>query len=233
MQTALITGASRGLGHALATHLAANGWNVIAAGRDEARLAATRAAHPAAITTAAGDLRDHAHQIVLAELAREAGGLDLLVLNAGTLGPSPLPPVRELDPAALHRLLSINVVAQVSLTQLLLPQLLARPLPTIVSLSSDAASGAYPGWGGYGASKAALDQLMAVLAAELPALTVYAFDPGDMRTDMHQRAFPGEDISDRPEPAAVVPALLDLLRRRPDSGRYQASDLLAEAGVHA
>lgn len=132
---------------------------------------------------------------------------------------------------ALRSLLEAAVLAPLALTQLALPLLRAAGAPTVVTLSSDAAVEAYPGWGGYGAAKAALDHLAAVLAAEEPApLRVYAVDPGDMRTAMHQRAFPGEDISDRPEPATAVPALLRLVDERPPSGRYRASDLLTHAG---
>jgi NAD(P)-dependent dehydrogenase (short-subunit alcohol dehydrogenase family) len=227
MSTALVTGASRGFGHALAAGLVATGWTVIATGRAADRLEKTRDLDRSHVITLRGDVRDHDHQLSLIEAARRAGGLDLLVHNASTLGPSPLPAARQLAPQELSRILAVNVVAPLALTRLALPLLLASPQPTLAALSSDAAVGAYPGWGGYGASKAALDQLMAVLAVEQPSLAVYAFDPGDMRTDMHQRAFPGEDISDRPEPETVVPALLHLLRERPASGRYRASDLLA------
>jgi NAD(P)-dependent dehydrogenase (short-subunit alcohol dehydrogenase family) len=142
-----------------------------------------------------------------------------------------LPPLGELPAAELARIFGVNVVAPLALTQLALPLLRRAPRPVVVALSSDAAAEAYEGWGGYGSSKAALDHLMRVLAVEQAesGLTVYALDPGDMRTDMHQRAFPGEDISDRPEPETVVPALLELLRQRPASGRYRASDLLTGA----
>jgi NAD(P)-dependent dehydrogenase (short-subunit alcohol dehydrogenase family) len=161
--------------------------------------------------------------------ARELGGLDLLVHNASELGPSPLPSVARIGSDDLTEIFAVNVIAPLAITQLALPLLRRSATPTIVSLSSDAAIEAYPDWSGYGSSKAGLDHLMAVLAAEQPAggaLAVYRFDPGDMRTQMHQRAFPGEDISDRPEAATVVPSLLALLRRRPASGRYRASDQL-------
>jgi NAD(P)-dependent dehydrogenase (short-subunit alcohol dehydrogenase family) len=211
MSTAIITGASRGFGRALAAGLAARGWTVVAAGRDHDRLEETRQIDPRQIVTVRGDVRELDHQRALVETAYRAGGLDLLVHNASALGPSPLPTVSELAPSELSRVLAVNVLAPLTLTQLALPLLDASAAPTVVALSSDAAVEAYPGWGAYGSSKAALDQLMGVLATERPTLAVYRFDPGDMRTDMHQRAFPGEDISDRPEPASVVPALLQLL----------------------
>lgn len=237
MQTALITGASRGFGAALTTALAERGWRVVVDARDAAALAA---AHPAATSPTApdpggivavpGDLTDRGHRDDLATIVDRLGGLDLLVLNAGTLGPSPLPSVATLAPEDLHEVLDTNVVAQHALLRALLPAL-RRSAGTVVALSSDAAVEAYPGWGAYGASKAALDHLVAVLGAEEDELTVVAFDPGDMRTAMHQAAFPGEDISDRPLPESVVPALLALLERRPASGRYRAVDELAPAGA--
>jgi NAD(P)-dependent dehydrogenase (short-subunit alcohol dehydrogenase family) len=170
---------------------------------------------------------DPDHQSTLAATAAVAGRLDLLVLNASELGPSPLPAVTDLPVDALRRVLEVNVVAPQRLLAALLPELLAATSPTVVALSSDAAVEAYLGWGAYGASKAALDQLIRVFGVEQPDVRAYAFDPGDMRTDMHQAAFPGEDISDRPLPEAVVPALLRLLADRPPSGRYVAADLLA------
>jgi NAD(P)-dependent dehydrogenase (short-subunit alcohol dehydrogenase family) len=229
MSTAIITGASRGFGRALSAGLASHGWTVIAAGRNRDRLDATRGMDPSHILAVRGDIRDLDHQQALVEAAARNGGLDLLVHNASALGPSPLPNIDELAPADLSRVLAVNVIAPLTLTQLALPLLDASATPTIVGLSSDAAVEAYPGWGAYGSSKAAVDQLLSVLAVERPALAVYGFDPGDMRTDMHQRAFPGEDISDRPEPATVVPALLGLLDERPASGRYRAADLTAGA----
>jgi NAD(P)-dependent dehydrogenase (short-subunit alcohol dehydrogenase family) len=231
MSTALITGASQGFGHELAAGFASAGWTVIAAGRDAGRLATTRSRDAARIITVRGEVEDPEHQRSLVAAAGRAGGLDLLVHNASELGPSPLPALADLAPSELARIYAVNVIAPLALTQRALPLLRKARQPAIVALSSDAAVEGYPGWGGYGSSKAALDQLMRVLAAEQSAdsnLVVYAFDPGDMRTEMHQRAFPGEDISDRPEPATVVPALLELLRQRPTSGRYRAADVLAE-----
>jgi NAD(P)-dependent dehydrogenase (short-subunit alcohol dehydrogenase family) len=232
MSNALITGASQGFGRALALALAAGGWTVIATGRDRQRLDETRALAGENLITVRGDVRDRAHQLALMDTARELGGLDLLVHNASELGPSPLPSVARIGPDEIAEIFAVNVIAPLAITQLALPLLRRSAAPTIVSLSSDAAVEAYPGWSGYGSSKAALDHLMAVLAAEQPAdgsLAVYSFDPGDMRTQMHQQAFPGEDISDRPEAATVVPALLALLRRRPASGRYRAADQLLSA----
>jgi NAD(P)-dependent dehydrogenase (short-subunit alcohol dehydrogenase family) len=174
----------------------------------------------------AGDVADAGHRSKLAAAVRRLGRLDLLVNNASELGPSPLPRLAEYPLDELARIYQVNVIAPLALTQLVLP-LLVDSGGTVLNVSSDAAVEAYEGWGGYGSSKAALDQLTAVLAVEQPALRVYAFDPGDMRTDMQQRAFPGEDISDRPEPEAVVPALLRLLDERPPSARYRAADLAA------
>jgi NAD(P)-dependent dehydrogenase (short-subunit alcohol dehydrogenase family) len=230
MSTTIITGGSRGFGHALTAALARDGWTVIATGRDADALETAHAFDPARVITIRGDVRDPAHQREIVTAAQRAGGLDLLVHNASTLGPSPLPAVANLTAQELTRIFDVNVVAALALTRLALPLLRASAQPTVVALSSDAAVEAYEGWGGYGSSKAALDHLMAVFAAEEPALAVYSFDPGDMRTAMHQKAFPGEDISDRPEPETVVPTLLGLLRARPASGRYQAAD---RAGVPA
>lgn len=228
-RTALITGASRGLGHALATALAARGWRLVVDGRDAARLDIAVAAfpHPDRVTAVPGDVTDPRHRAALA--AAVGPGLDLLVNNASELGPSPLPSLAELTADDLRRVLEVNLVAPLGVVQAVLPALRATG-GTIVDISSDAAVEAYAGWGGYGASKAALDQLTAVLAVENPELRVYAVDPGDMATDMHQAAFPGEDISDRPAPETVVPSLLALLDGERPSGRYRAADLVpAEA----
>jgi NAD(P)-dependent dehydrogenase (short-subunit alcohol dehydrogenase family) len=233
IRTALVTGASRGLGRALATELNGRGWRVVVDGRDAAVLAAAAAAlpHPELVTAVPGDVADPAHR---AELAAAAGDrLHLLVNNASDLGPSPLPRLAELDADRFAAVLGVNTVAPLALIQLALPALTAAG-GRILDVSSDAAVEAYEGWGGYGASKAALDHLSAVLAVELPGLRVYAVDPGDMRTDMHQAAFPGEDISDRPAPETVVPGLLQLLTGDLPSGRYRAADLVpspAGAGV--
>jgi NAD(P)-dependent dehydrogenase (short-subunit alcohol dehydrogenase family) len=224
-RTALVTGASRGLGHALATALADRGWRLVIDGRDAARLSETAAGlpHPELVTAVAGDVADPQHR---AALARAVGPrLDLLVNNASDLGPSPLPPLTELEPDEFRRVLTVNAVAPLALVQAVLPALRSAH-GTVVDISSDAAVEAYAGWGGYGASKAALDHVTAVLGVEHPELRVYAVDPGDMATDMHQAAFPGEDISDRPAPETVVPALLALLDGDLPSGRYRAAELI-------
>ena len=223
---ALVTGGSRGFGLALVEALAARGWRVITDARDGDRLSAAlgHLTGTGRVTAIAGDIADAAHRRSLAAAVEGAGRLDLLVNNASVLGPSPLQRLDAYDAAALETVLLVNTIAPLALSQALLPHLHA-PQGCIVNVTSDAAVEAYPGWGGYGASKAALDQLSAVLAAENPELRVYAFDPGDMRTEMHQAAFPGEDISDRPEPVTVVPALLRLLDEWRPSGRYRCADV--------
>jgi NAD(P)-dependent dehydrogenase (short-subunit alcohol dehydrogenase family) len=242
MPTAIVTGASAGFGRALADALAGRGWNLVIDARRPGPLreaaaaikagtaAGTAAADGTAgtrVTAIAGDIADPGHRAALVAAAREYGGLDLVVNNASVLGPSPLPPLAVFPVNELPDLFRINVFAPLALIQLALPLLTATG-GTVVNVSSDAAVEPYEGWGGYGSSKAALDQLTAVLAAEQGgAVRVYAFDPGDMRTAMHQLAFPGEDISDRPEPETVVPALLRLVDERPAGDRYRASDLAA------
>jgi NAD(P)-dependent dehydrogenase (short-subunit alcohol dehydrogenase family) len=226
--TAIVTGAGQGFGLALTASLAARGTTVLACARDADRLRAATAPLPGVLALP-GNVTDPAFR---AELVAATGGrLDLLVHNAGELGPSPLPTLERYPLDALRGVLETTVLAPLALTQLALPLLRASDAGTIVTLSSDAAVEAYAGWGGYGAAKAALDHLAAVLAIEEPDLRVHAFDPGDMRTAMHQRAFPGEDISDRPEPETVVPALLRLLDERLPSGRYRAADLASPAGT--
>jgi NAD(P)-dependent dehydrogenase (short-subunit alcohol dehydrogenase family) len=221
---ALVTGAGRGLGLALARALLADGWSVVTDARRAGHLAA---ALPGAVVVP-GDVTDPAHRDALAAAVRglaRTGGyrLDLLVNNASDLGPSPLPLLADVPLAAARRVYETNVLAPLALTQLFLP-LLRAAAGTVLNISSDAAVEAYASWGAYGSSKAALDQLTAVLAAEEPELAAYAVDPGDMRTEMHQAAFPGEDISDRAEPESVVPALLRLIATRPPSGRVRAAD---------
>jgi len=224
-RTALVTGASRGLGRALARGLAARGWNLILTARNAEHLAAVRnelaqRTHVAAI---AGDVTDAAHRAAMAVLARGHGGLDALVNNAGALGPSPLPGLLDYPIDDLRAVLEANVVAPLGMIQAVRDVL--KPDARIVSITSDAAAQPYPGWGGYGASKAAIEQLSAVFAIENPTLKVYWVDPGDLRTDMHQAAFPGEDISDRPLPEVRVPALVNLLEGHLRSGRYVAAQL--------
>jgi NAD(P)-dependent dehydrogenase (short-subunit alcohol dehydrogenase family) len=223
--TALITGASKGLGRALALALAGRGWRLIGDARNSRALSAVAADLTGAVAIR-GDVTDPGHRGVLAAAVERLGRLDLLVNNASDLGPSPLPVLAQYPLDALRRVYETDVVAPLALTQLLLPALRSAH-GTVVNVSSDAAVEAYPGWGGYGSAKAALDHLSAVLAAEEPDVRVYAVDPGDMRTDMHQAAFPGEDISDRPAPETVVPALLRLLDAQPASGRYRASEWAA------
>ncbi|MDT4902685.1 MAG: hypothetical protein QOH52_701 [Pseudonocardiales bacterium] len=223
---ALITGASRGLGLALARALADRGWLLVV---DARRAEGLAEALPSAVVVA-GDVADPVHREALAASVGVLGGIDLLVNNASDLGPSPLPALARYPIDALRTVYETDVVAPLALTQLLLPELRASG-GTVVNISSDASVEAYAGWGGYGSAKAALDHLSAVLAVEEPSVRVYAVDPGDMRTEMHQAAFPGEDISDRPEPATVVPALLRLLDERPDSARYRASDWAVSEAV--
>lgn len=219
--TAVITGASKGLGWAIAFSLAARGWQLVVDARHVDGLAAGL---PGA-TVVAGDVTSSAHRARLVDAVRAYGRLDLLVNNASYLGPSPLPSLADYPPAELRLVYETDVLAPIALTQELLP-VLRSSRGTVVNVSSDAAVEAYPYWGGYGSAKAALDHATAVLATEEPELAVYAVDPGDMRTDMHQAAFPNEDISDRPRPESVVPAFLHLLDTRPPSGRYRAAELL-------
>jgi len=223
MASALITGASRGLGLALARALAANGWRLVidARGAEELERAARELGRLTDVVAIAGDVADAPHRESLVEAAGER--IDLLVNNASVLGPSPQPALDRYPPAELERVYRVNVLAPAALIQLALPR--APRGGAIVHITSDAAVEPYPGWGGYGSAKAALDQLTAVLAAERPDLRVYAVDPGDMRTRMHQQAFPGEDISDRPPPEQSVPALLSLVDGALPSGRYRAADL--------
>ena len=224
-RTALITGASRGLGLALARGLAARGWNLILTARNAERLGAVRdeLARQIHVAAIAGDVTDAAHRAAMAVLARGHGGLDVIVNNAGALGPSPLPPLLEYPLDALRAVLEANVVAPLGMIQAVHDVL--KPDARVLSITSDAAVNAYAGWGGYGASKAALEQLSAVLAIENPTLRMYWVDPGDLRTEMHQAAFPGEDISDRPLPEVRVPALITLLEGDLPSGRYTAASL--------
>jgi NAD(P)-dependent dehydrogenase (short-subunit alcohol dehydrogenase family) len=237
MSVAIVTGASRGLGQALATGLVGAGWSVVVDGRDATTLDETvaritaHAANGARVVAIAGDITDDEHRHALTAAAFELGGLDLLVNNAGTLGASPLPSLADYPLDELRVAFEVNVVAPLGLVQDALPLLLDSPHPRVLDITSDAGVEAYEGWGGYGAGKAALEHLGAVLAVEFPALTVWSVDPGDLRTVMHQAAFPGEDISDRPEPTTVVPAFLDLIESDRPSGRYRASELVTSGAV--
>lgn len=224
MPVAVVTGASAGLGRALASALVRRDWTVLGTGRDPGTLRA--AAADLGFTPVPGDVTDPAHRAQLAEAAGPR--LDLLVNNASTLGVSPLPPLAEYPPDELETVFRTNVFAPLALARLLLPALAAAK-GVLVNISSDAAVEAYEGWGGYGSAKAALDHVSAVLGVENPDIAVYAVDPGDLRTAMHQAAFPGEDISDRPLPETAVPAFLRLLEERPASGRFRAADLQVQS----
>jgi len=228
-RTVLITGASRGLGLALAHGLAARGWNLIITARDASRLRVVRnelapITHVAAL---AGDVTDPMHRRALAVVARGHSGLDALVNNAGALGPSPQPGLLDYPLDAFQEVYRANVFAPLGMIQALRSDL--KPGACIVNVTSDAAVEPYAGWGAYGSSKAAVEQLSAILAAENAELRVYWVDPGDMRTDMHRAAFPGEDISDRPLPETRVPAFVALLEGELPSGRYRAAELLPAA----
>jgi NAD(P)-dependent dehydrogenase (short-subunit alcohol dehydrogenase family) len=223
-KTALVTGASRGLGLALAIALTARGWTVVvdARGAEDLR-AATAGLGPGRVLAVPGDVTDEGHLARLASVADGLGGLDLLVHNAGILGPSPQPALADYPLDVLEDVYRANVFAPLRLTQLVLGQL--HPGATVLFVSSDAAVEPYEGWGGYGSAKAAVEQLAHILAAEQPGLRIHRVDPGDMNTRMHQEAFPGEDISDRPPPEASVPGLLALVDGDHPSGRYRAADL--------
>jgi NAD(P)-dependent dehydrogenase (short-subunit alcohol dehydrogenase family) len=231
-KNAVITGASRGLGLALACGLAAEGWSLVIDARDGQALGAAAAtirdaagATAVTVTALPGDITDPAHRSALLRAAEDCGGPDLLVNNAGTLGTSPLPALADYPVAELREAFEINVLAPVALTQLLLPALRSHG-GAVLSVTSDAAVEAYAGWGGYGAAKAALEQASNVLAAEENVVRVWWVDPGDLRTQMHQAAFPGEDISDRPLPESAVPAFIRLITERLPSGRYRAAELM-------
>ena len=227
-RTAIVTGASRGLGLALARALAERGWRLVIDARDEGDLERARAAlaEQTEVVAIAGDVADSWHRAALVDAAGER--IHMLVNNASTLGVSPLPALAEYPALAFEKVLRVNAVAPLVLMQIVLPRMPAGG--RILNITSDAAVEAYEGWGGYGASKAALEQLSAVLAAERPDLRVYAVDPGDMNTRMHQEAFPGEDISDRPPPEESVPGLLALVEGDVPSGRHRAAQLVPARG---
>jgi NAD(P)-dependent dehydrogenase (short-subunit alcohol dehydrogenase family) len=227
--TAIITGASRGLGLALARELAQRGWALIidARGAEALQRAAYELGRHTEVRAIPGDVTDDWHRGAL--LAAAADRVDLLVNNASTLGPSPQPELAAYPLAELERVYRVNVLAPMALAQLALPLMPATG--RIINITSDAAVEPYEGWGGYGSSKAALEQLTAILAAERPELRIYSVDPGDMRTTMHQEAFPGEDISDRPPPEDSVPGLLELIDGGLPSGRYQARHIFVGGGA--
>jgi NAD(P)-dependent dehydrogenase (short-subunit alcohol dehydrogenase family) len=222
MPLAIITGASRGLGLALARALAQNEYSLVIDARRGADLEKVAAELSQATEVAAlpGDVADPAHRSALIAAAGER--IDVLVNNASVLGPSPQPALADYPLEAIERVYRVNVFAPLALIQLALPRL--PDGGRILNITSDAAVEPYDGWGGYGSSKAALEQLTAILAAEHPSLKVYTVDPGDMRTRLHQDAFPGEDISDRPPPEESVPGLLELIMNDPPSGRYRARE---------
>jgi NAD(P)-dependent dehydrogenase (short-subunit alcohol dehydrogenase family) len=227
MPVAIITGGSRGFGRALALNLAGDGWDIVLDAQRPDELEAARAelaSRGGTVVAIAGDVANAGHRESVMDAATKLGSLDLLVNNASTLGPTPLPSLATYDLEALRRVFEVNTVAPLALIQLALP-LLRRTHGTVVSLTSDAGVEAYEGWGGYGSAKAALDHLHRVFATDVSDVRFYSFDPGDMRTEMHQAAFSGEDISDRPEPETVVPKLRLLLDSNLPSGRYLASEL--------
>ncbi|HVV37726.1 MAG TPA: SDR family NAD(P)-dependent oxidoreductase [Acidimicrobiales bacterium] len=230
MTTAIITGGSRGLGRALAAELVHDGWTVLIDGRNIDEVLATAAQLGPNVVPVPGDVTDAVHRDQLVAAAARTGGLDLLVNNASTLGPSPMPTLAEFPVDQIGEVFRTNAGAPLALIQVALPLLRRAAAPAIVNITSDAARRPYETWGLYGASKAALEQIGNVLAAEEPTVRVWSFDPGDMRTQMHQDAFPGEDISDRPLPDAVaVPAFVRMLHTRPASGFVQAGALVEVA----
>jgi len=224
MKVAMVTGASRGLGLALTRQLTTEGWRVIVDARDGSALKrATEGLD--GVVALPGDVTDPEHRSELVAAAKKLARLDLLVNNASLLGPSPQPVLADYPLDMLRLVYETNVLAPLALFQACAP-LLHSSGGTLVDITSDAGVEAYPGWGGYGSSKAALEQASRVLAAEHPLLRVYWFDPGDMNTQMHQEAFPGEDITDRPDPERSVPALMRLIAGDLPSGRYEAKKLL-------
>jgi NAD(P)-dependent dehydrogenase (short-subunit alcohol dehydrogenase family) len=229
-RTAIITGASRGLGLALARRLAEDGWTLIVDARTEDDLESARAelSRHTRVIAIPGDIAYRGHRAEISEAAHEAGGVDALVNNASILGPSPQPELLDYPLDVLQEVYSRNVISPLALVQEIRADL--KPGARIINVTSDAAVEPYEGWGGYGSSKAALEQLSNILAAENPDLRVYRVDPGDMRTRMHQEAFPDEDISDRPLPEESVPGCVELLTGDLPSGRYEARALVARTG---
>jgi len=231
-KTALVTGASRGLGFATAELLARRGANLIVAARngDELESAVLWLRLHTDVVTVPADVSQDAEGIVEAGLAH-FGRIDVLINNASELGPSPMPRLARLPWQAMERILRVNVTAALHLTQLVLPGMLERRHGTIVNVSSDAGVNAYPGWGGYGASKAALEHVGRTLAVELEGsgIRVLTVDPGDMDTRMHREAEPGVDLSHLAKPETVAPVLVALLEDDAAAGRYELQSLLAAA----
>jgi len=231
MRVALITGASRGLGRALGEALAERGWSLVIDARDGAMLEEAalsmraRLGDAGSVTAVAGDVTSAEHRQDLAAAAARLGHLDLLVNNASTLGPSPLLRLERFELDDLRRVYDVNLFAPLGLVRSLLPLLRQSPRATVMNVTSDAAVEHYEAWGGYGSSKAALDHVTATLSVELPGVRFIAVDPGDMRTVMHQEAFPGEDISDRPLPETVAPALVSLVEGDLAGDRYRATEI--------
>ncbi|MBM7772724.1 NAD(P)-dependent dehydrogenase (short-subunit alcohol dehydrogenase family) [Actinokineospora baliensis] len=223
-QLAIVTGASRGLGRAIATGLAEAGWDLVLDARGAPALTAVADALPGRVRALPGDITDPDHRERLVAAADELGGATLVVNNAGALGPTPLPGLAEYPVDALREVFEANVLAVLGLVQVALPGLRRRG-GAVLTITSDAAVEPYEGWGGYGASKAAVELLSNVLSKEEPAIRVWWADPGDLRTQMHQDAFPGEDITDRPLPETVVPAVVHLVSTRPESGRIRLPEV--------
>ena len=230
MKNALITGASRGLGLALARQLAQKGWGLVIDARGKKALEQVREELSAKTKLIAipGDIAAESHRKKLLKAAQELGGLDALVNNASLLGPSPQPALLEYPLDVLEDVYRANVFAPLAIIQTLRPTL--KPDACILNVTSDAGVEAYGGWGGYGSSKAALEHLSHILAKENPSLRIYWVDPGDMRTQMQQEAFPDEDISDRPLPEESVPGLIALIEGTQPSGRYRAREVVEPTG---
>jgi NAD(P)-dependent dehydrogenase (short-subunit alcohol dehydrogenase family) len=233
MKVAIVTGASKGLGRALAEGLVERGWSLVIDARGAELLKSTeedlrsKLFDGAALVAVAGDISAAAHRSELVEAARQLGGLDLIVNNASTLGESPLPPLIDYPVDSLRHVFEVDVLAPLSLVQESIGLLKSADRPSVLNVTSDASIEHYERWGGYGLAKAALDHLSATLAVEDHALRVWVVDPGNLRTDMHQQAFPGEDLSDRPLPESVVASLVALIESDLPSGRYRASEITA------
>jgi NAD(P)-dependent dehydrogenase (short-subunit alcohol dehydrogenase family) len=220
---ALVTGANRGLGLVIARVLARRGYKLVIGGRDPDALdnaTAELSSHAPAAIAIAGDITDQAIRAELIDAADRLGGLNVLVNNASELGS--VGPLMAFDVPRFGRLFPVNVGAPMVLTQMALP-LLIRRRGLIVNITSDAATAAYPGWGPYAATKAALELLTRTLAVELrdQGVSAVLVDPGDMRTRMHEEAFPGQDISDRPLPEVTMPFWNWLFDQDPDTVRGQ------------